>query len=259
MTKDELIALRRERGKQELNIGDRVKVYDRDGNLMYDGKTAIIIEKALLDPTEFYYGLYVEGETADKYRGKGLLYLKNTATKIGKTALLAPFFAEDLELMSDPKPSKEQPTDEIKVGDRVVAHVGPNMDWIGTVKKIIPDTDGLYGENLLRIRVDEGCLLEHRVSRCTKIEPKKENDIDIHEEADDWLKKMMEAVDEYQKGIDEIMSDVIGFDWQQYRAELASKIAVAYAEKGRYKPSEIGEFAVMVANDVVDNLKKQSE
>ena len=48
-------------------------------------------------------------------------------------------------------------------------------------------------------------------------------------------------------------------DWQHYRAELASKIAVAYAEKGRYKPSEIGEFAVMVANDVVDNLKRRSE
>lgn len=117
MTKEELIALRRERGKQELNIGDRVKVYDQNGNIMYGGRVAIIIEKALLDPTEFYYGLYVEGETVDKFCGKGLLYLKNTATKIGKTALLAPFFAEDLELMREPTP-------EIKVGDRVETPYG---------------------------------------------------------------------------------------------------------------------------------------
>lgn len=132
---------------------------------------------------------------------------------------------------------KEQPTDEIKVGDRVVAHIGQDMDWVGTVQKIIPDTDGLYGENLLRIRVDGGCLLEHRVSRCTKLENKPhDNTIAIPVKVD--------------------LDDTY---WDAYKAELASKIAVAYAEKGRFAPDEIGEFAVRVANDVVDNLKKQSE
>lgn len=154
---------------------------------------------------------------------------------------------------------KEQPTDEIKVGDRVVAHVGPNMDWYGTVKKIIPDTDGLYGENLLRIRVGGGCLLEHRVSRCTKIDSEKENDIDIHKDTDDPVKSIADVVEEYRKEFAKIASELVDFDWQQYRAELASKIAVAYAEKGRYAPDEIGGFAVMVANDVVDNLKKQEQ
>lgn len=78
-------------------------------------------------------------------------------------------------------------------------------------------------------------------------------------EADNPIKDIADAMEEYRKGFAKIASVLAENDWQHYRAELASKIAVAYAEKGRYKPSEIGEFAVMVANDVVDNLKKQSE
>lgn len=49
------------------------------------------------------------------------------------------------------------------------------------------------------------------------------------------------------------------FDWQRYEADLAAKIAVAYAEKGRYEPSEIGAYAVKVAKSVVENLKKREE
>ena len=217
MTRDELIALRRERGKQELNIGDRVKVYDQNGNIMYGGRVAIIIEKALLDPTEFYYGLYVEGETVDKFCGKGLLYLKNTATKIGKTALLAPFFAEDLELMREPTP-------EIKVGDRVETPYG------------VVIVDMILGEN----------IFGHHEN----------GDVGI------WTKKEFNGKEDKPHADTitiPVKADLDDTYWDAYRAELASKIAVAYAEKGRYKPSEIGEFAVMVANDVVDNLKKQSE
>ena len=73
------------------------------------------------------------------------------------------------------------------------------------------------------------------------------------------VKDIADVVEEYRKGFAKIASELASNDWQHYRAELASKIAVAYAEKGRYKPSEIGEFAVMVTNDVVDHLKKQSE
>ncbi len=43
---------------------------------------------------------------------------------------------------------------------------------------------------------------------------------------------------------------------RKYRMALAVKIAVAYAEKGRYEPSEIGAKAVEVANGVVERLKK---
>ena len=78
-------------------------------------------------------------------------------------------------------------------------------------------------------------------------------------ETDNPVKDIADVVEEYRKGFAKIASELSEIDWQHYRAELASKIAVAYAEKGRYKPSEIGEFAVMVANDVVDNLKQQSE
>lgn len=56
-----------------------------------------------------------------------------------------------------------------------------------------------------------------------------------------------------------VKADLDDTYWDAYKAELASKIAVAYAEKGRFAPDEIGEFAVRVADDVVDNLKKQSD
>ena len=85
MTKEELIALRRERGKQELNIGDRVKVYDRDdGEVLYGGRTFEITGKGKCNG-EFIYSLH---------------------------GLMSPFTAEILELV-------KEPTDEIKCGDIV--------------------------------------------------------------------------------------------------------------------------------------------
>ncbi len=48
---------------------------------------------------------------------------------------------------------------------------------------------------------------------------------------------------------------IINDDWQSYRMELAAKIAVAYSEKGRYEPEEIGAKAVEVTNGVVERLK----
>lgn len=68
MTKDELIALRREREKQELNIGDRVKVYDQCG------KAFEIIGKG-------------------KYNGEFIYSLQG---------LKSPFTAELLELVKEP-------------------------------------------------------------------------------------------------------------------------------------------------------------
>lgn len=46
-------------------------------------------------------------------------------------------------------------------------------------------------------------------------------------------------------------------DWQDYEMTLAHDIAVAYAEKGRYEPREIGSYAVLAARSVVQNLKKK--
>lgn len=94
MTKEELAELQRERGKQTLNIGDIVRVYDRQGNVLFNGKEAFIIEKALLDRYEYYYGLWVGGVTAPLYQPK------KDGKYIGETALLAPYFAENLELIA---------------------------------------------------------------------------------------------------------------------------------------------------------------
>ncbi len=46
-------------------------------------------------------------------------------------------------------------------------------------------------------------------------------------------------------------------DWQDYEMTLAHDIAVAYAEKSRYEPREIGTYAVLAARSVVQNLKKK--
>ena len=228
-TKQELEAYALENRKrldaQEVKLGDVVKVLRG----RFAGEKGVIVGIIACgnDYTDPYYEVDMACEVPDKYKCRKTLITPNN--------VVGGFNACDFIVCGNRAP--EKPTDEIKVGDRVVAHVGENMDWIGAVLKIIPDTDGLFGENLLQIRVDGGCLLEHRVSRCIKIEDKP-NDHTI------TIPVMVDLDDTY---------------WQHYRAELASKIAVAYAEKGRYEPTEIGAYAVKVANDVVDNLKKQSE
>lgn len=287
MTKEELTALRRERGKQELNIGDRVKVYDQTGNILFGGKTAIIIEKALLDPTEFYYGLYVEGETADKFRGKGLLYLKNTATKISKTALLAPFFAEDLELVRKPKhfvgeqpltverarkemegiaseiannpekaeqiqkeweeavSAKEQPTDEIKVGDRVKFKseeeikkmLEPSFWWgisiFADKEATIIGIDEPYG---YRIDIDPslGGIRREFFDKIPKKQPSNTITIPVKVDLDDTY-------------------------WDAYHAELVKELAVKVANNNTINDSMIAYHIIGFATQIVNNLKKQSE
>lgn len=84
MTKEELKAVRRERGKQVLNIGDKVKAYGCDGDILYSGKVFEITGKGPWDGKTLY----------------------------GLDGLNRPFFAEDLELM-------REPTDEISPDDIV--------------------------------------------------------------------------------------------------------------------------------------------
>lgn len=103
MKKEQLENLRRERRKQELNIGDKVLVHSASDKLMYNGKVATIIEKGM-SGNEVYYGLYIKGEIVEK-RSKPLM---GAAGIIGATSLLAPFYAEDLELVK--KSTDKQPT-----------------------------------------------------------------------------------------------------------------------------------------------------
>lgn len=53
-----------------------------------------------------------------------------------------------------------------------------------------------------------------------------------------------------------IKADIDDACYETLRIDLAAKIAVAYAEKGRYEPEDIGARAVKVANEVVERLKK---
>lgn len=103
MKKELLENLRRERGKQELNIGDEVVVHSASNELMYNGNVATIIEKGIIG-NEVYYGLYIKGKIVEK-RSKSLM---GAAGIIGATSLLVPFYAEDLELVK--KSTDKQPT-----------------------------------------------------------------------------------------------------------------------------------------------------
>lgn len=173
-----------------------------------------------------------------------------------------------------------EPTDEIKVGDRVVAYIGPNMEWFGTVQKIIPDTDGLYGENLLEIRVDGGCLLQHRVSRCAKIDSSNEakpndNTITIpvkadfgedvgfalldralelqkkHTELEGEIKRLYELVSDAMNGLHPLR---LTFD-NSFLSRIACMVCCDFRP---LTAEEKAQFRIDIKN-MADNPKKQSE
>lgn len=78
-----------------------------------------------------------------------------------------------------------------------------------------------------------------------KVEKKKEKPRPKSVMTDDFKARLKEQITGYADGV----------YWSAYTAVLAKEIAVAYAEKGRYEPSEIGEKAVIAAKSVVDRLK----
>ena len=275
MTKDELIELRRERGKQELNIGDRVKVYDRDGNIMYGGKVAIIIEKALLDPSEFYYGLYVEGETVDKFYGYSLLQnphgsAHNAGDKIGKTALLAPFFAEDLELMREPTP-------EINVGDIVkVKADAPDKGWSVEAISVTPTRYKFQPFEVVQIEkvglkimayADSLDGFMHICIPICYLEPYYSAE-DVRRMEEEQNKRAAEFLREHSGKEDKPHTDTITIPvkadlddtyWDAYRAELVKELAVKVANNNTINDSMIPYHIISFATQIVDNLKKQSE
>lgn len=129
MEKEELLKLRKERRKQTLNIGDKVRAISASGKPLYDGKVATIIEKGM-SGNEVYYGLYIEGVTVEKLSHP----IIGQSEIIGNTSLLAPYFAEDLELVSthnltapETKPTEEVEAKELNlcelIGDRDGIHV----------------------------------------------------------------------------------------------------------------------------------------
>lgn len=123
MNTEELLKSRKERGKQTLNIGDKVRAISASGKPLYDGKIATIIEKGI-SSDEVYYGLYIEGVAVEK-RSTPLI---GKSEIIGNTSLLAPFFAEDLELVAS---RAEEEKLSFSKGDKVI-YVGCNKDWIGS-------------------------------------------------------------------------------------------------------------------------------
>ena len=97
------------RRKQVLNIGDKVVVRKLCKQMQdkYDGKVGTIIEKVRLTRADddIAYGLYFgRDDVVDKIS----FPLIGLPEKIGKTSVVAPFFAEDLVKVEDDK-SKDEP------------------------------------------------------------------------------------------------------------------------------------------------------
>ena len=70
----------RERAKQIFQIGDKVRCFNAEGYL-FNGKVCTIVERGYLgldqlkdwqgDETDYYYGVYVEGETNKRWDATG--------------------------------------------------------------------------------------------------------------------------------------------------------------------------------------------
>jgi len=158
-----------------------------------------------------------------------------------------------------------EPTPKFKVGDKVV--VSKNMSWGNECSESdkyqlthfpseITDIGGGYANIKSYCDIYGFIPLAHLIPytepTAMEDEEKEHNISETVKDSVDWMRKLDKVVEEYKTAFSEIVSD----DWQDYRMELAAKIAVAYAEKGSYEPSEIGVRAVEVANWVVERLKK---
>lgn len=171
---------------------------------------------------------------------------------------------------------EDEPGEEIKVGDIVRVKVNAPKDvWRGagskaicTRYKFLPfevtgiEEDGIetmaYATSLngfIYIRIPTRYLEPYYSA-----EHVRRMEEDLQREREQHLREHSDKDKPHDNTITiPVKADLDDTYWDAYKAELASKIAVAYAEKGRFAPDEIGGFAVRVANDVVDNLKKQSE
>ncbi len=130
-----------------------------------------------------------------------------------------------LELVRADKKANDEPKPNFNVGDKVV--VTSDSDYF------VP-----YVGKIVRLEEDSAYI----TVGCGRIK------VPI-----DRLKPYAEPTAEEEEVI--YVETVSPPAWQSYRMELAAKIAVAYAEKGRYEPYEIGAKAVEVANGVVERLK----
>ncbi len=150
MTKDELQKLQHERRKQVLNIGDKVKAISASGKPLYDGKTATIIEKGMIG-NDVYYGLYIEGVTVEK-RSTPIIGKREI---IGNTALLAPYYAGDLQLVE--RAGTDEPKPKFKFGDKVVV-TSSNDYFVPYVGKIVRlEEDSAYitvGYGRIKVPID---------------------------------------------------------------------------------------------------------
>lgn len=257
MEKGELLKSRKERGKQTLNIGDKVRAISASGKPLYDGKVATIIEKGMLGD-EVYYGLYIEGVTVEN----------RSAPLIGKseiiynTSRLAPYFAEDLELVArrDIVSTKEgKPM--FKVGDMVVTTTSGllyGIGWTGMITHIEGNYAAvrMFTDNEITFKADMSHL-----APCIKEQEPKNDDCDdsssslqneipsMSKEDAEELAKCLAAVEDFVKEYKD--SQV---DWLAYRMELTKEVAAALIGKG-HEIAFVAESTSLIVDGIVERLK----
>ncbi len=251
MTKDELneyaAANRSRLEKQKVALGDLVMILVG----RFAGKNGVIkgISVCGNEFTDPYYEVDMACEVPDKYKcRKTLIQPNNVIGGLG---------ASDFVVIAN-RATDDEPKPKFQVGDKV------------EIDNLLSAYDGIVG-TIARILIGE------TVNYCVKIQ----NDIiTVNEDslspyteptAEEEEEKEQGCYLDFSKGIKAVLDGdfkpidttpiktnpirIINDDWQSYRMELAAKIAVAYSEKGRYEPSEIGAKAVEVANGVVERLK----
>lgn len=162
---------------------------------------------------------------------------------------------------------KPKPTPKFKVGDKVVAKVSDEnikKGWIGRVTAVgmnfVQVRFANYPSELYNVRMD--MLAPYTEPTAEEGEEKLQSSLAYEDTASSFLTALREET--------VLTPDEKWLKWfngeatreneekrvvEEYRKELAAKIAVAYAEKGRYEPYEIGAKAVEVTNGVINGLK----
>ncbi len=263
MNKEELLKLRKERGKQTLIIGDKVRPISASGKPLYDGKVATIIEKGM-SGDEVYYGLYIEGVAVEK-RSTPLI---GKSEIIGNTSLLAPFFAEDLELVASRAEEEEKP--RFKVGD--IVKVSQDMKWgngeSDKNKEILLNAPSKITEIQGKYALIEGAgesvygliPLKYLIPYAEEQEPKNGKSVDSLSSLQNEIPSMSkEDAEELAKCLAELDSAINKFkdsqvDWLAYRMELAKEVAAALIGKG-HNIAFVAESTSLIVDGIVERLK----
>lgn len=80
----------------EFKLGDivRIKLDPHSIAYKYNGREGTVVRRVLLDSSEYYYSVYIQGAKLDVFR-------PSSTDVIGKESILEPLFEDNMELIKD--------------------------------------------------------------------------------------------------------------------------------------------------------------